>query len=87
MTFPPRAGMCQGNFAATVKEILPIYENGLCDRTIRAIPRIMPRISGNSPLTGDLYVAKLDLHNPDARRSSCPDPWTPKASRSVSKAS
>ena len=25
---PLRAGMCQGNFAASVKEILPIYQWG-----------------------------------------------------------
>jgi hypothetical protein len=29
MTRPPRTGMCQGNFAAVVKEILPINECGL----------------------------------------------------------
>jgi hypothetical protein len=29
MTHPPRAGMCQGNFAAVVKKILPIDECGV----------------------------------------------------------
>ena len=29
MNPPPGTGVCQGNFAASVKEILPIYECGI----------------------------------------------------------
>ena len=28
MSHPPGTGVCQGNFAASVKEILPIHEYG-----------------------------------------------------------
>ena len=29
MSPPPGTGVCQGNFAASVKEILPIYQRGI----------------------------------------------------------
>jgi hypothetical protein len=54
MSHPPRAGMCQGNFAATVKEILPIDECGVLvtSNSIEHFPQEFPRIRGNSSLTG-----------------------------------
>src|SRR5262245_22774897 len=66
MTHPPGAGRCQGNFAATVKEILPIYESGAPAAPTRtpALPRELLRIDGNRSLTGRVIVAKLDLHEP-----------------------
>jgi transposase len=76
MTYPPRAEMCQGNFAATVKEILPIYKNGAAaipDDSGR-LPRKLPRTCGNSPLTSRASVAKLDLHEP-----RCPEVLMPRA--------
>jgi transposase len=75
MTYPLRAGMCQGNFAATVKEILPIYENGTPAilNYSEQLPRKLPRICGNSPLTSRASVAKLDLHEP-----RCPEVVMPR---------
>ena len=56
MTIPPGTGVCQGNFAATVKEILPINRVRSSSRSPtyvgQIIPRQLPRICGNSPLTG-----------------------------------
>jgi hypothetical protein len=49
----PGTGACQGNFAASVKEILPIHQ---CD-----IPAIVASIEGNSPrITEDLRHQLLD---------------------------
>ena len=49
----PRAGVCQGNFAAIVKEILPIYQ---CDAlatagSIDSNPPIIIDIGGKNSLT------------------------------------
>jgi hypothetical protein len=59
MTHPPRTGMCQGNFAASVKEILPINECGVLTAAtlIARLPRKLPRIRGNSSLTGCVSLA------------------------------
>jgi hypothetical protein len=48
-----RAGVCQGNFAASVKEILPIYQCGTL--------AIVASIDGKSPeITGKLRHKSLD---------------------------
>lgn len=66
MTEPPRAPMCKENFAAIVKEILPIYENGYpaVPNWFRQLPHKLPRICGNNLLTSCSGEAKLDLHEP-----------------------
>ena len=46
-----RAGVCQGNFAASVKEILPIYQCGIL--------AIVASIDGNSPRITDKLRHKL----------------------------
>ena len=76
MSHPPRAGMCQGNFAATVKEILPIYEGRPPAALTRSghSPQKLPRACGNSSLTGRVLPAKLDLHKPDAPEVLMPQP-------------
>jgi hypothetical protein len=59
MSHPPGTGVCQGNFAASVKEILPIHEYGalaVMASSERFTPR-MPKIRDIRPLTGDLYMA------------------------------
>jgi hypothetical protein len=49
----PRAGVCQGDFAASVKEILPIYQCGIL--------AIVTSIDGNSPrITVELRHKLLD---------------------------
>jgi hypothetical protein len=49
----PGAGVCQGNFAASVKEILPIYQCGIL--------ATVASIDGNSPrITDDLRHKLLD---------------------------
>ncbi len=75
MTYPPRAGMCQGNFAATVKETLPIYENEApaTPNSSEQLPSTLPRICGNSPLTSLTIVAKLGLQEP-----RCPEVLMPR---------
>jgi hypothetical protein len=53
MSHPPRKAVCQGNFAASVKEILPIYQCGIL--------AIVASIEGNSPrITDDLRHQLLD---------------------------
>jgi hypothetical protein len=56
MTYPPGAEMCQGYFAATVKEILPMYQSGApaMPNYVEQLPHKLPRICGNSPLTNRL---------------------------------
>jgi hypothetical protein len=59
MSHPPGTGVCQGNFAASVKEILPIHECGalaVMASSGRSSPRL-PKIRDIRPLTGDLYMA------------------------------
>jgi hypothetical protein len=59
MSHPPGTVVCQGNFAASVKEILPIHECGaLAVMTFsgHCSPRV-PKIRDIRPLTGDLYTA------------------------------
>jgi hypothetical protein len=49
----PGAGVCQGNFAASVKEILPIYQCGIL--------AIVASIDGTPPrITDDLRHKLLD---------------------------
>ncbi len=49
-----RAGVCQGNFAASVKEILPIYQCGIL--------AIAASIDGISPeITGPLRHKSIDM--------------------------
>jgi hypothetical protein len=45
MNLLPRAGVCQGNFAASVKEILPIYQGGSL-AIAASVDRISPEITG-----------------------------------------
>jgi hypothetical protein len=53
MSPPPGTGACQGNFAASVKEILPIYQCGIL--------AIVASIRGISPIiTADLRHQLLD---------------------------
>jgi hypothetical protein len=54
MTHLPKTGMCQGNFAASVKEILPIYECGVLARatSFTKVPREILRIRSVRSLTG-----------------------------------
>ena len=53
MSPPPGTGVCQGNFAASVKEILPIYQCGIL--------AIVTCIEGKSPgITDDLRHQLLD---------------------------
>jgi hypothetical protein len=59
MSHPPGTGVCQGNFAASVKEILPIHECGalaVMASSRRVFPQL-PTIRDIRPLTGDLYMA------------------------------
>ena len=59
MSHPPGTEVCQGNFAASVKEILPIHECGalaVMASSGRMSPRL-PKIRDIGPLTGDLYTA------------------------------
>jgi hypothetical protein len=90
MTPPPWTGMCQGNFAAIVKEILPINGCGAFAAATSDRDR-SPKITEDSrqrPLDRlrTLGVIKFTLTR-GLRRSSCPNPWTPKPKRSVSKVS
>ena len=53
MSPPPGTGVCQGNFAASVKEILPIYQCGIL--------AIVALIDGKSPrITVKLRQKSLD---------------------------
>jgi hypothetical protein len=59
MSHPNGTEMCQGNFAASVKEILPIYECGallIVASSGRYSPGL-PKIRDIRPLTGGLYMA------------------------------
>ena len=59
MSHPPGTEVCQGNFAASVKEILPIHECGalaVMASSGRISPRL-PKICDIRPLTGDLCMA------------------------------
>jgi hypothetical protein len=47
----PRTGVCQGNFAASVKEILPIYQCGVL--------AILASDDGKSPIIADQLRRKL----------------------------
>ena len=51
--------MCQGNFAAIVKEILPINEYSVlaAATSTEHCPREPPRVCGNSSLTGWRFLA------------------------------
>jgi hypothetical protein len=44
MSHSPRKAVCQGNFAATVKEILPIYQCGVL-APMASIEGFIPRIA------------------------------------------
>ena len=90
MSHPPRKAACQGNFAVSVKEILPIYRCGVL--------AIVASIEGNSPrITLDLRHQLVDrpcvagiirfTQSRVPRRSSCPNPWILRVNRSVSRAS
>ena len=59
MSHPPGTGVCQGNFAASVKEILPIHECGaLAVMTLSGqVSPQLPKIRDIRPLTGGPYVA------------------------------
>jgi hypothetical protein len=59
MSHPHGTGVCQGNFAASVKEILPIHECGalaVMASSGRISPRL-PKIRDIRLLTGDLHMA------------------------------
>jgi hypothetical protein len=59
MSHPPGTEVCQGNFAASVKEILPIHECGalaVMAFSGHNFPRLL-KIRDIRPLTGDLYMA------------------------------
>ena len=59
MSHPPGTEVCQGNFAASVKEILPIHECGalaVMASSRRLFPQL-PTIRDIRPLTGGPYVA------------------------------
>jgi hypothetical protein len=59
MSHPPGTGVCQGNFAASVKEILPIHESEAL-AVVASSGRISPRMPNSrdiKPLTGNLYMA------------------------------
>ena len=59
MSHPPGTEVCQGNFAASVKEILPIHECGVFAVMAfygRNVPRLL-KIHDIRPLTGGLYMA------------------------------
>jgi hypothetical protein len=45
MSHPPKKAVCQGNFAASVKEILPIYQCGVL-ALVAYIEGGYPRITG-----------------------------------------
>jgi hypothetical protein len=47
MSHPPGTGVCQGNFAASVKEILPIHECGAL-AVMASFGRIIPKIAEDS---------------------------------------
>jgi len=53
MTHRPTEGTCQGDFALTVKEILPIdeYESFTVSRSAQRISHELPRITGTCILT------------------------------------
>jgi hypothetical protein len=51
MSRPDRTGVCQGNFAAGVKEILPIYQCGIL--------AILASTGGISPVATDKLRHKL----------------------------
>jgi hypothetical protein len=59
MSHPPGREVCQGNFAASVKEILPIHEcKALAVMASSGkIPPQLPKIRDIGPLTGDLCAA------------------------------
>jgi hypothetical protein len=59
MAHQPRRGTCQGDFAATVKEILPIDEcsNVTTSSSIRNISGILPVIGGGRILTDSRVAA------------------------------
>ena len=55
MNPPPGTGVCQGNFAASVKEILPIYECGILAisaSTCGIFPDNYRELAAHSSLTG-----------------------------------
>jgi hypothetical protein len=59
MNHPPGTDACQGIFAASVKEILPMYECGALSVVASSghnSPRL-PKIRDIRPLTGGPYVA------------------------------
>jgi hypothetical protein len=89
MTHPRREGLCQGNFAASVKEIWPIDEYdalalaGVSERNSANLPKDSRRQLLDRPYCpGVIRFTQARV----PRRSSCPNPRTPKANRSVSKA-
>jgi hypothetical protein len=47
MSHPPGTGVCQGNFAASVKEILPIHEYGAL-AVVASSGRFAPTITEDS---------------------------------------
>jgi hypothetical protein len=59
MIHPRRDGPCQGNFAASVKKILPINEGGVLALATLAEHYLakIPRIGGDDSLTGCAAVA------------------------------
>jgi hypothetical protein len=59
MSHPPGTVVCQGNFAASVKEILPIHECGAL-AVMAFSGQVSPRLSkirDTRPLTRDLFAA------------------------------
>ena len=59
MNHPPGTAVCQGNFAASVKEILPIHECGalLIVASSGSNSPGLPTIRDIRPLTGGPYMA------------------------------
>ncbi len=59
MSHPPGMEVCQGNFAASVKEILPIHECGALAIVAHCwrVFTVLRGIRDVRPLTGDLHMA------------------------------
>ena len=89
MDHQPRRRTCQGDFAAIVKEILPIDEckdvaaSSSIEAIVRQIADDRRQLHLDRPRSCGV-IRFTEIRVP--RRSSCPNPWTPKPNRCVSKA-